>query len=551
MNTTPNTQILTNNMWLTDNLTDQGVNGVYQALRLGIRLYEFDSYVTMQGRDNSALTNGNATSSTGIFSNTWQNLYEGVQRANNALYGIVNISPTEETKKGRLIAEVKFLRAFYYYRLNQLFKGVPIYTEPIVWNGATLPRNSEQEVWTFILNDLADCIAEVNLPDRYPAASANYGRITKSAAYALRGKVYMYLSDWQSAIQDFRIVQELGHTLFPSYQELFLDVNEQAPEIIFSIQNAPIPGYGSDYQFTFGSRTAFGSNWNTYLVHPDLVDLYQMADGSPFSWNDHIAGYNEMTPAQREIYFLRNNLTDGERTAAQNRQLNLSLYLPTQNEERIRRAYTNRDPRLAANVILPYATFLGDNAGSDQVFTNRWPFRQDLGIGSPFDLRTDIVARFYYLPRKFVYTGGNPPIPDRTSGGYDYIVMRYADILLLWSEALNELGQVTNAIAKINEVRARAGVGLLDNSWHQASLRDEIRDERRREFMGEGVIFFDEMRWQTLRQTTFYEGNGIKEVWGTRIAPYNWVGDQLYAWPIPRVELDLNTSLQQNPGWID
>lgn len=551
LDTVPTTQVLTNNMWLTDNLTDQGVNGVYQALRLGQSLYVFDSYVTMQNRDNSVITNGNATSSTAVFSNTWQNLYEGIQRANDAIYGIENISPTEETKKARLVAEVKFLRAFFYYRLNQLYKGVPIYSDPIDWDGANLPRNTEQEVWAFILDDLADCIAEANLPDRYQAGSTSYGRITKSAAYALRGKVYMYLSDWQNAISDFQMVQELGHTLFPNYQDLFFDANEQAPEIIFSIQNAPIPGYGSDYQFRFGSRSAFGSNWNTYLVHPDLVDLYQNADGTPFNWNDYISGYNEMAPAQREVYFLRNNLTSGERTTMQNKQLDLSLYLPDQNEERIKQAYENRDPRLAANVILPYSTFVGNNAGTDQVFTNRWPFRQELGQGSPFDLRTDIVARFYYLPRKFVYPGGTPPIPNRDNGGYDYIVIRYADVLLLWAEALNELGQTADAVAKINEVRGRAGVGLLDQSWGQTLLRTEIRDERRRELMGEGAIFFDEMRWQTFRETTFYAGNGVKEVWETRISQYNWAGDHLYTWPIPRVEIERNASLTQNTGWID
>lgn len=547
LETVPKTQVLTNNMWLTENLTDQGVNGVYQALRLGEMLYVYDSYVTLQGRDNSALMNGTTNTSSGIFSSTWQNLYEGVHRANNAIYGITNISPVEESKKARLIAETKFLRAFYYYRLNQLYKGVPIYSEPIEWDKVDKPRNTEQEVWDFIIQDLTDCINEANLPDRYPSGNANFGKATKSAAYALRGKVYMYTQEWAKAVNDFEQVRNLGHTLFGDYKNLFKGANEQSPEIIFSIQNIALSGYGSNYQFTFGGRSAFGSNWNTYLVHPDAVDKYQKKDGTPFNWNDYLPGYNEMAPAKREVFFLRNGLTAGEMTTMTKKGAEMSLYLPDGNEERLKQAYADRDPRLASNVILPYSTFVGANGAADQTFTSRWPFRQE--FNGVFDLRTDIVPRFYYYPRKFVYEGANPGIPDRASGAYDYIVMRYADILLLWAEALNESKNPGGAVLKVNEVRARAGVGALLSGISESDLRKEIRDERRRELMFEGVIYFDELRWKTLRETSFYAGNGIKEAWGIVNSPYTWGGDQLYTWPIPQVERERNTSLTQNIGW--
>jgi tetratricopeptide (TPR) repeat protein len=219
-------------MWLTENLTDQGANGVYQALRLGQNLYVYDSYVTLQGRDNSTLMNATATSSSGIFSSTWQNLYEGVHRANNAIYGITNVSPIGEDKKARLMAEMKFLRAYYYYRLNELYRGVPIYTEPIEWDKVDKPRNTEQEVWGQVIQDLTDCIGEAQLPDRYEKGNSNFGKATKSAAYALRGKVYMYTQEWTKAISDFQKVKDLGHTLFGNYAELFKGDNEQSPEII-------------------------------------------------------------------------------------------------------------------------------------------------------------------------------------------------------------------------------------------------------------------------------------------------------------------------------
>ncbi|WDF69326.1 RagB/SusD family nutrient uptake outer membrane protein [Sphingobacterium oryzagri] len=550
LDTLPRTQVLTANMWNTDNLTDQGVNGVYQALKLGQTLYKYDQYVTLQPRDNQVLLNGTATSSSGIFSSEWQSLYEGVHTANNAIWGITNVSPSAVEKKQRYLAEVKFLRAFFYYRLNQLYKGVPIYLEPIAWDNVLHSRNTEQEVWDQILTDLNECIAEATLPDRYNAGNANYGRVTKSAAYALRGKVYMYLQRWQDAITDFQAVQNLGHTLFPNYANLFKGSNEQSPEVIFSIQNMALVGYGSDYQFVFGSRSAFGSNWNTILVHPDAVDRYENIDGTAFRWESIFPGYNNMSAAQREVFFLRDNLTAAERASATNRGADMSRYLPVGNEARLQQAFVNRDPRLASNVILPFSTFIGNNAGVDQRFTMRWPYRAE--FGTTFDLRTDIPAKFFYLPRKFVYEGANPGIPDRSNGAYDYIVIRFADILLLWAEALNELpGRTSEAIAKVNEVRARAGVATLAVSSDQVATRQRIRDERRRELICEGVIFFDEMRWKTWKETSFYTRNGIKEVFGRLDAPYSWVGDHLYTWPIPRTEIQRNPNLQQNEGWID
>lgn len=549
LETLPKTQVLTSNMWKTENLADQGVNGVYQGLRLGQMLYVYDTYVTLQGRDNSTLMNGTANTSSGLFSSEWQNLYEGVHRANDAIYGLTHIAPLEANKKARVIAEVKFLRAFYYYRLNQLYKGVPIYTDPIAWDNVKKTRNTENEVWDLIISDLTACIQEDNLPNRYVSGDPNFGRITKSAAYALRGKVYMYTKEWQKAISDFEQVKALGHELFHDYETLFIGNNEQSPEIIFSIQNAPLSGYGSNYQFRFGSRSAFGSNWNTYLIHPDAVDLYEEKDGQPFDWNKYIPGFNEMEPAKREVYFLRNNLTESEILNKSKQGLDMSLYLPEGNEERIKKAYKDRDPRLHSNIILPYSTFLGANGTTDQLFTSRWPFRNE--FGGVFDLRTDITARFYYYPRKFVYTGATPAIPNREAGAYDYIVIRYADILLLWAEALNELERPSEAIAKVNEVRKRAGVQSLSLSLNTTDLINEIRNERRRELICEGVIFFDEMRWKTLEETSFYQGNGIKEVWGAVNSPYQWLGERLYTWPIPQIERERNTDLTQNSGWDD
>lgn len=561
LNTDPYGSLGSTNMWSTDNLTDLGVNGVYQALRLNINsggasgreMYHFDRFVTSQGRDADGLLLGNATTGNGNFSAVWQELYEGIHRANDALLNITAKSPSAANKKARLTAEVKYLRAYFYFRLNQLYKGVPIYLTPVTVAQTILPRATEEEVWKQVLSDLSEVINEGELPNRYTKGNANYGRITKSAAYALRGKVYLYTKQWELALADFQKVGDLGHNLFPNYANLFTEANEQADEMIFSIQNLPIEGFGSTTQFILGTRSAFGSNWNTYNVHNDLVDNYDNLDGSKFNWDKVIPGYSTMDVRKREVFFLRNNLTETEIRNSSNRGVDMSFYLPSGNEERIKQAYANRDPRLKANVITPYSEFLGRIIeGSERIFTSRWPHRNE--SGPQFDLTTDTRTFFYYLHRKFVYPGG-APIPSRTAGGIDFPLIRYADVVLMEAEALAELNRLPEAVAKVNTIRSRAGVGALvagsNVQLTKEGVTTRIRQERRAELANEGISYFDELRWKTLKETVFYTGSGIKQIWGAVVIPYVWSGDELYTWAIPRVERERNTSLTQNPGWQD
>ena len=562
LDTAPYDAVSSATMWTTDNLTDLGVTGVYQALRLNINasaasgneLYQLDRFgVGGQGRDADALLMGTITPSSSMFSDNYRQLYAGINRANDAIVNIPDKSPSTPEKKARLLAECKFLRAYFYLRLNQLFKGVPLFLEPITPDNAKRARSTEAEIWEAIIKDLTDCINETNLPDKYAKGNASYGHITKGAAYALRGKTYLYQQKWTLAAEDFAKVKSAGYALFPDYKALFKTANEQSDEMIFSIQNIGLAGSGSTTQFFSGTRSSFGSNWNTYLIHPDLVELYQNADGSNFNWNDVIPGYSSMTPAQREVFFLRNNLTANEITAAKTRGADMSKYLPSGNEERILKVYANRDPRLAHNVITPYSTYAGVFGTSNATVTMRWPYRSEAATGG--DLRTDTQSYFYYLHRKFVYEG-NSELLNRSYGPTDFPVIRYADVLLMWAEALNEQSFSAEAVALVNQVRARAGVGLLNSSTattvsSQADLREAIRNERRREFPNEGISFFDELRWKTWKEKVFYPGAGVRQVWGANVQTYSWKGDYIYNWPIPQTEMEMNPTLTQNSGWIN
>lgn len=563
LDTLPYGSVGSGSMWTSENLADQGVVGVYQTLRfshVGLSRYAFDYAGSISmWRDQGPLTAGNVTPNDGLFTDYWKQHYEGIHRANDAILNLAEKAPLMDQKRGRLIAEVKFLRAYFYFNLNSVFKGVPVYLEPVSVDQMNKGRETEEKVWEVIINDLTDCINEPNLPGFYPKGNANIGRATKAAAYALRGKTYLYMKQYALAEADFKEVGKLGVTLYDGdYKMLFKESNEQQPEMIFSVQNLGLEGLGSDLQLRLGSRVSFGSCWNSYFPHPDYVESFENKDGSKFNWDDYLPGYSAMTPSQRAVFFLRDGLTDAEKASFTTKGADMSKYLDNGNEARIRAVYENRDPRLQASIITPYSTYKGAVGTKEYSYTLRWPYR-GYDEKEPFDIRTDTNSKFYYLWRKWVAEGASET-PNRSYCPTDMPLIRYADVLLMLAEAINEQGvRLEEAIDVVNQVRGRVDVVLLQSSnaslptyvKDQADLRERIRNERRWELPLEGVNLFDEMRWGTWKSIKFYEGNGLKQVWGQLEYPYSWLGDYLYQWPIPRKEIEMNRNLQQNPDWIN
>ncbi|WP_184550480.1 RagB/SusD family nutrient uptake outer membrane protein [Mucilaginibacter sp. FT3.2] len=560
---TPYTAISSTTMWTNDNLTDLGMAGVYQALRLGQNtsgdsgeeLFMLDQLgSSTQARGAVNLLNGSSTANDAIYADYWKNLYEGIQRANDAITNIPLKSPSTAIKKAKYVAEAKFLRAYFYMKLNQLYKGVPMYLTYTTPAQANKPRNTEAEVWNQVVTDLTDAINEPNLPAIYSAGNANYGHVTKGAAYALRGKAYLYMQKYDLAAADFQQVQNAGYGLFSNYYTLFKQANQQCSEMIFAIQNIAIVGNGGTMQWFCGSRSSYGSCWDNYVVPPNEVDLYQNADGSAFNWDTVLPGYSALTPVQREVFFLRNNLTASEIAAATARGAQMSLYLPTGNETRIAQAYANRDPRLAVSVITPYSIYNGVFGANNATLTWRWPYR----AAASGDLQTDMTGTPVYLHRKFV-AEGNAEIPatgGRNAQPLNFPLIRYADVLLMWAEALNEQGQTADAVPLVNLVRARAGVALLNSNAAtmvagQSDLRLRIRNERRVEFINEGITYFDELRWGTIYNDVYANNPGEKQPWGTIILPFTWQfgSATTYVWPVPQAELQRNPNLVQTPGY--
>jgi len=602
LNQMPNNSISGTSMWTTEDQVDQGVIGVYAALQqplqgggivgesVNIGYYGFDVLgMTGQGSyDISSLFSSGVNPSNSRFSFTWQWCYTGIQRANNAIAYIPRVS-MDDGKKARLIAECKVLRAFFYMRLNEIFGnggiGVPLYLEPISPSECTKAQSPEADVWAQIISDLTDAVNEPQLPENQINGE---GRVSKGAAYAFRGRAYLLTKDYDKAIADFGKVGDCGYSLYPDYKLLFKVGQERCQEMILSVQYIEDPaGYGSRIQkycapFMQGSQDSRGC-WTDLQVTPAVANLYEeVVDANtvkPFNWTDFIPEWNSVTDVeQRKVFFIRDETVNGVEihstvTDAIKSQLSSltdavkSLYLPEGNEARVKAAYANRDPRMADNIVTPYSDFYGVNSNSTAAgwYTSRWPvsgkyyFDQaqaepNLNPNLPANYYTSGTAnaqtKFYYMHRKFI--GEGLEFMRRQDNPIDEPIIRYADVLLLWAEALVEKNDLNGAMAKVKQVRDRAGVPTMASFFSdQTTARNYVRDERRRELMGEGVSFFDEMRWKTLKQTKF-DTNNPQLVWGGNAGgtTYQWIGDQFYTWPVPKAEVDLNTNLLHTPGWV-
>ena len=609
LDTAPYDKLSSGTMWTTEVSVDQGVIGVYYSLQrpfhgdkfIGanamIGYYGYDA-LGMAGQGEYGMQNlftKSVNPSNGFFLKTWQWMYDGVHRANAAIAGIQN-APINDAKKARLVAECKVLRAFFYDRLNILFGngglGVPLYTEPVNPSECNKGQSSEQEVWAQVIQDLSDAIAEPNLPDNQIQGE---GRVSKGAAYALRGKAYLLTKEYDKAIADFAKVGDCGYKLFPNYRQLFKVANERCEEMILSVQYIEDPtGYGTGIQkycaaFTQGAKDSRGC-WGDLQVTPAVVNLYEEVDGQTvkkFAWEDYLSDWKKVTDMEaaeghtkyRKVFFIRDKYVNGQEihstvTKAIDTELAKlpkeiqAIYLPEGNEARLKTAYAHRDPRLAYNVVTPYADYLGVNSNStaEAWYTFRWPvagkYYADQASAEPNANPNlpdsyyasgfmNAQAEFKYIHRKFI--GEGLEYQRREQNPVDEPIIRYADVLLMWAEALVEKGDLSGAMSKVKEVRDRVGIPTMASSFSdQTTARNYVRDERRREFVNEGVNFFDEMRWRTLKETKFDE-KVAQHAWGgsesTGGTVYDWIGDQWYTWPVPKSEIELNPNLTRTPGW--
>ncbi len=421
------------------------------------------------------------------------------------------------------VGEARFFRAWGHFQLVQKFGDTPLVlttlteTSPELWG----PRTPRDQVITAVYEDL-DFAAE-KVPTHTVRGTANFGRITKTAAQAFKARVGLFegtrakyhgYGDPQkhlniAAAAAKEVIDSKQHSLFSNYFNLF----QYAGEGFGNKENILVRQYGNSItDNAISHNTGVIINGSTNMTKA-LVDAFLMADGLP----------QDKSP----------------------------LYVaPTKFTE----YFTNRDPRFSMSIMKegdPYSATANFTFPQLIYHTTGFCYRKfvaDLNIFKPYISSVDNIS-FIDLP-----------------------ILRYAEVLLTYAEAKYELaGSISDddLNLSLNLVRARAGMPALTNSFVTANglnMKDEIRRERRVEFSMEGLRYWDIIRWKTAEivlpqevlGTYFFAGG-----FGTYNPPkndQNFVRVQTketrffdpakdYLWPLPITELAVNKQLTQNPGW--
>ena len=550
LETYPGDKVNEGTFYKTGDHAHQGLMGIYGMLRLNEAYgyqFCFDHLGDIAyGYNYYMMFLATYTDRDGTIQAHWQTFYDGIHRVNTfirSVKGMRGIITDEQINE--YVAEAKFLRAMFYFSLTDLFGGVPYYDESTNVNEEFMnlkqPRSSLEEVRAHILEDLDEAIKY--LPVEH--AASEYGRATKGAAYALRGKVHLYDKEWQSAINDFEEIvynksNNYGYALDDDYARVFKLYNgAKSPETVFSIQNKSGVGteYGMQIQALMGCRGAYGSCWNNTVPSTQLVDMYEFKDGRPFNWDEIFPGYNAMTPEQRKE--LLSVEMDGSGTIVGLREADTAKILS---------AYTCRDPRLMATVIVPYSHYMG-NIGRTTNVDLIFALDHNLAGNANGGTIQNNAGWVSYLYRKFVTEGDQGgAISNRLHTPFAFPLIRFADVLLMLSEAYNEAGQLDKAVTEFNKVRARVGMPGLNSgpAWmvvsNKEQMAERIRKERAVEFAGEGLRFSDLRRW----------GYEIAHKTLNNVDAVNIYGEPIYThlfterdmlWPIPGVERERNKEL--------
>ncbi|ALJ06505.1 hypothetical protein APS56_15780 [Pseudalgibacter alginicilyticus] len=467
---------------------EAGLYGIYDALQQSgiceIPKFEGMSDNCISERnflpDITAYAAGEKIVATGTVEDMYLDNYVLIQRANLLLDNIDDISGIIDSEREVIRAESKALRALSYMRLVYLYGGVPL-LETFTDRSETLQVNraDRSTIITFVLDEFESAAAVLG---NFPVAD---GRMTKQAVLGFRAKVLLYEA-------------RLGNI---SWLEALTAINRAVTEAnngghILVDTNNPT----SDYKSLFMESNE-GNKEYIFSVRNSSSDpaFSYLAD---YSWS---SGHQDM--------YIHQNLADAYGYA------DGSDYNPADD------TYINRDPRLSANIMHEGLVFNGltydgtDNGG----------FVGGNSLGTVTNL-------FFH---KFITTDYSS---DFNEGELDIPLLRYADLLLMQAEALNETAG--DGYTPLNLVRDRAGLPPL-SGLSQDEFRDKVILERRLELALEGQRWFDLITLGIADEVI----NGIQEESVDIVRAFTPGRSELF--PIPQTEISLNPNLTQNPGYID
>lgn len=525
---TPESEFSDANFWNTETDLVNAANRLYQQLDANWVDNRADDAVN-QGGPNDISTGNRTIPNT---SPDWNDRYDEIFTANNIIEK-AGRAKVADAIINRYKGEASFFRAYAYLMLVQRYGDVPLVLETldITSPELSMPRTPRGQVMEAIYKDL-DFAAEW-LPAQSALPAAQYGRVTKSSAWALKARAGLWEGTrakfhndgaWQPhlqiAIDAAKKVMGQGHTLYSNYGNLFQHVAEGKANTenilvkIFGVTNANlILGHNNSRDLENG-RMAPTRN---------LIRQYLYSDGLPAFNNDNSPS------AKRSTFFVQEGNEPGYNTI-----------------------FENRDPRLAFTVF---------KSGED-AYKGPWVPTTSLGARSGFAAKKGFSTL------------------DQTINGsavVDRILIRYGEVLLTYAEATYELNEsISDADLNlsINALRTRAGFApKLTNAFvtnNNLSMREEIRRERTVELALEGFRYTDLIRWKVAETNLPQSLLGAKFIaadWpNTSPGSLNLNSDQViivedaskrrfqanrdYLYPIPFNEITLSGgNVKQNPNW--
>lgn len=487
------------------------LNGYYHLQDITLNVNYVNSLATDEGYDykkNNSVDHINLNESTwdatlGITSEIWIHCFNMINRCNNVLQKLDNAT---EANRSRYEGEACFLRAYAYFTLVRLFGPVPVTTTPIE-DYATLysyGRNSVGEVYNLIKEDLKTAIN--NLPDGYSADNMQ-GRATRIAAYTLQADVFMTLQDFSSAKGSLENI------------------------LTYANQNSEQLGLESDVLQIYASNNPMGK---------EVIFAAQYHNGATVVANPLMGRcIPAATPSTQPAYIY----PDGTRSTITTSQ-GTSCMLMTWELYNTFKASSN-DQRFQKLVY-------------DRIYTNEY-----ISVASE---QVGVTQEGYtYLPVTLKYFDfGNEGMTTCASGN-DNIIYRYADVLLMYAECLNETGNTPSAADFLNQVRARAGLADTTAAT-QEEMDVAIENERMLELCFEGHRWYDLVRrgritevienhfahrTQGLNPTLQSGNNGMtvsnsSDITGTP-ATWKWTGSSAaILFGIPYDQIQLSENWQQN-----
>lgn len=428
-------------------------------------------------------------------------IIEGLQKSKEKL---------SEDEFKQYVAQVKFIRAFVYYHMLFNFGDIPLITKTLtVEESRKTSRQPRSEVLSFILKELKEEV----LPNIEIIPVKESGRINKQVVESFLARISLYEGDYDNTIKYCDdVIKSEKYELYHSYDGLFRPQSDEInKEVIFERQYLS-PLYGHDLNRNLSYNSSIYSGWNHLLALQSLVDEYECIDG-------HLVSECQ----ERNCIYYQKRL-DAE-------------------TETHRGEYDFRDPRLDATLIWPFKEWKVGNT-----------VRSVYGVDDPNskDYIKKVTYMTGYMVTKWVDLEGE--YIDRTIGGKNMTIIRYADILLMKAEALIEKNQdLQTAVNLINEVRNRVNMPKIELT-SQDILREKLRHERRVEFAFEGTRYNDIIRWRIgdkVRSGNVYGARlkAVSENMEHKFVEKRFWDDKMYLLPIPQEAIDNNPNLTQNKGW--